>query len=218
MKLHLDILPEAQLALWPELKFIPDTFTLYGGTAIALQLGHRKSVDFDFFSAHPLNKTALIEQLPFLANAKLVHPEINTLNCFVESPQGIVKLQFLAGLENRLGKIENIIHAEGNNLQIASLRDLFGTKLNTIQARAEMKDYIDIDALMQHGLTLAEGLACAEAIYGTHYDVATSLRALCSFRDGDLPQLDNDIKDRLAHAATQIDDVPTVSPISNTIN
>lgn len=115
-------------------------------------------------------------------------------------------------------KLNLDISPDDNGLQIASLRDLFGTKLNTIQSRAEVKDYIDIDALIQHGLELADGLACAKAIYGPNFDAATSLRALCSFRDGDLPQLDSNLQTRLAKAATEIDDIPTVQPISQSIN
>jgi hypothetical protein len=44
-----DVLPQPQKALWSELKDVPDTFVLYGGTAIALQLGHRQSIDFVSF-------------------------------------------------------------------------------------------------------------------------------------------------------------------------
>ena len=47
----LEILPESQRRLWPELVDVPKSFTLYGGTAIALRLGHRQSVDFDFFGS-----------------------------------------------------------------------------------------------------------------------------------------------------------------------
>jgi hypothetical protein len=43
----LAILPPEQRRLWPELRDIPRGFVLYGGTAIALHLGHRQSVDFD---------------------------------------------------------------------------------------------------------------------------------------------------------------------------
>lgn len=50
MQLHLEILPRAQRELWDQLSTLPDAFVLYGGTAIALQLGHRQSVDFDFFA------------------------------------------------------------------------------------------------------------------------------------------------------------------------
>ena len=48
---RLDILPESQRRLWPELDAIPSEFVLYGGTGLALQLGHRASEDFDFFSS-----------------------------------------------------------------------------------------------------------------------------------------------------------------------
>lgn len=47
---NLRTLPTAQRALWLELEATPDHFMLYGGTALALYLGHRTSVDFDFFS------------------------------------------------------------------------------------------------------------------------------------------------------------------------
>jgi hypothetical protein len=47
---RLDILPDAQQRLGPELAQTPDCFILYGGTAIALRLGHRSSVGFDFFT------------------------------------------------------------------------------------------------------------------------------------------------------------------------
>jgi hypothetical protein len=46
----LDILPASQRQLWPELDAVPADFVLYGGTGLALQLGHRVSEDFDFFS------------------------------------------------------------------------------------------------------------------------------------------------------------------------
>lgn len=48
---RLDILAESQLRLWPELDAVPTHFVLYGGTGLALQIGHRFSEDFDFFSS-----------------------------------------------------------------------------------------------------------------------------------------------------------------------
>ena len=46
---RLDILPPPQISLWPELGQVPADFALYGGTALALHLGDRESIDFDFF-------------------------------------------------------------------------------------------------------------------------------------------------------------------------
>jgi hypothetical protein len=47
----LGILPPSQLWVWNQLKLTPEDFVLYGDTALALPLGHRQSVDFDFFSS-----------------------------------------------------------------------------------------------------------------------------------------------------------------------
>ena len=214
MQLYLDILPPAQRKLWPLLKDIPKNFILYGGTAIALQLGHRISVDFDFFSDFPLNKEALIHSFPILKKYHLVQPEINTIDCVLDFPEGPVKLQFLANLGSRQRRVAKPSVAQDNQLQIASLKDLFATKLNTIQHRAESKDYIDIDALIQSGITLAEALGYAIAVYGKQFDPATSLRALCSYRDGDLSELNNKIKTRLSACATSVETIPNVKPLN----
>jgi hypothetical protein len=53
------MLPPPQLKLWPELGATPESFTLYGGTALTLHLGHRTSVDFDFFSNAPRGENGL---------------------------------------------------------------------------------------------------------------------------------------------------------------
>jgi hypothetical protein len=52
---HLEILPSAQMRLWRELSGVPNGFVLYGGTALALHLGHRTSVDFNFFTRRPID-------------------------------------------------------------------------------------------------------------------------------------------------------------------
>ena len=73
----LDVLPEAQRALWPALGDLPDSLVLYGGTAPALRLGHRSSVDFDFFSSERLDGDSLFE-LPGLAVAEVLQREPDT--------------------------------------------------------------------------------------------------------------------------------------------
>ena len=81
---HLDILPAAQKRLWPELARTPSHFTLYGGTAIALHLGHRQSVDFDFFSPAAFEPRSLLEQLPYLKGAVVRNSAANTLTVSVD--------------------------------------------------------------------------------------------------------------------------------------
>ena len=48
MEPRLEILPESQRNLWPQLGLIPEKFVLYGGTAIELRFGHRESIDSVF--------------------------------------------------------------------------------------------------------------------------------------------------------------------------
>lgn len=77
------VLPAPQLALWPELSQIPAPFILYGGTAVALQLGHRFSVDFHFFAFEGFDPKALYETVPCLAGSQVIQLEANTLTCIV---------------------------------------------------------------------------------------------------------------------------------------
>jgi Nucleotidyl transferase AbiEii toxin, Type IV TA system len=76
---RLDILPAAQRRLWSELADTPDHFTLYGGTAIALRLGHRQSVDFDFFSPRIFQPRMLLETVPYLKDAIIRRSAANDL-------------------------------------------------------------------------------------------------------------------------------------------
>lgn len=76
---RLDILPKAQRALLPHLGSTADIgFVLYGGTAIALHLGHRRSVDFDFFCDRPLDAQSLVDTLAPLGDATVLQSDRNT--------------------------------------------------------------------------------------------------------------------------------------------
>jgi hypothetical protein len=96
---RLDILPPPQRRLWDELPTLPAGFTLYGGTAIALHLGHQQSVDFDFFGDRPLDPARLLTAIPFLAGATVPQREPDTLGCLVDRG-GPVRLPF-SGVPNR---------------------------------------------------------------------------------------------------------------------
>jgi hypothetical protein len=95
---------------------------------------------------------------------------------------------------------------EENNLKVASLLDLAGTKASVIQVRAEAKDYLDLDALMRLGaVDLATALAAAHALYGPTFNPEVTLKALSYFDDGNLRDLPHDLKLRLVGAARQVD-------------
>src|SRR5579862_7234718 len=81
---RLDILPEPQRRLWDELAAIPPEFVLYGGTAIALHLGHRQSLDFDFFGTQPFDPATLTAAIRFMAAATITQRGPNALSGMVD--------------------------------------------------------------------------------------------------------------------------------------
>ena len=208
---RLDILPSSQRRLWDELSAVPVEFVLYGGTAIALHLGHRESVDFDFFGNVPLNTAELASAIPFLASAIVTQREPNTLSCMIDRG-GMVKLSFF-GLPG-LPRLSPPHIAPDNRLQVASLLDLAGMKASVVQMRAEAKDYIDIDALLTDGrIDLPTAIAAGRAIYGTQFNPQSTLKALSYFEDGNLHRLPRSIKNRLVNAtrAVDLDRLPVIS-------
>ena len=95
---------------------------------------------------------------------------------------------------------------EENGLKVASLLDLAGTKASVVQVRAEAKDYLDIDALLQRtSIDLPLALAAAQAMYGTSFNPQIILTALSYFGEGDLQRLPELAKDRLAAAVRSVD-------------
>jgi len=205
---RVDILPESQLRLWPELDAIPSEFVLYGGTGLALQLGHRFSEDFDFFSSHAFDPTRLQSRLPFFRDLDPADPDIwvhhqpNSLEAFVDRG-GLVKVAFFGGLDT-LQRVENPRRAAQSRVRVASLVDLAGMKMRVIQVRGSWKDYVDIHALVSHGIDLATGLAAARAI-DRSFDPATSIRALQFYGDGTLDRVAEGMRRDLTRWAQQVD-------------
>ena len=210
---RLDILPEAQRRLWPELEGTPGDFTLYGGTAIALRLGHRQSIDFDFFAQTSFEPDALLTKIPYLKGAVVRQSSPNTLTTTVERNGG-VQVSFFGGLG--LGQVEAPDFIKDLNLAIASLIDLAGTKAKVIIQRVEPKDYIDIHALMtKGGIPLANMLAAASVIFGPQVNPLDVLKAIAYHQDPSLAGLSEEVKRDLAKAvqATDPENLPTLNAI-----
>src|SRR5688572_5162412 len=175
---RLDVLPPEQQALWPELKNVPPDFVLYGGTALALRLGHRISVDFDFFSSEEFRVSELEKSLPFFAKAEVAQRKDNTLTFSVYRDRPI-KLSFFGGLT--FGRVGEPAETNDGVLSVASLIDLGGTKASVVQVRAEAKDYRDVLALVKAGIPLSEMLAAGQALYGDQFNPLITLKALSYF-------------------------------------
>lgn len=207
------ILPDAQKRLWPSLHAAPSLgFVLYGGTAIALRLGHRESIDFDFFSDRPLDKAELAAAFPFIARSQLLQDQPGTLT--VNVPDEInqdeyVKISFFGGIG--FGRYNSPDITVDGVLQVAAVDDLMATKVKVILQRVEAKDYRDVAAMLNHGVALDRGLSIARAMYGNQFQPAESLKALTYFQGGDLKTLTIQEKRTLIEAARAVRELPQVA-------
>jgi len=217
---RLDILPPAQQRLWPELRSAMELgFVLYGGTAIALRLGHRQSVDFDLFSEKPLDRDSIRARFPFMAQASVLQDERNALSVLVpygDQQRTHVKVSFFGTIG--FGRVDEPATTEDGVVQVASLNDLMATKVKVILQRAETKDYQDIAKLVRAGVSLPVGLAAAREMFGPAFQPSESLKAMVYFADGDLRTLSRADKETLVKAVSEVRALPVVPVVSRQLS
>jgi Nucleotidyl transferase AbiEii toxin, Type IV TA system len=110
-------------------------------------------------------------------------------------------VSFFGGLG--LGQVATRDKVPDLSLHVDSLLDIAGTKAAVVQKRAEVKDYIDIDAILQHGVDLPTVLAAGAAVYGRQFNPLITLKALGYFED--VPMLPDEVRARLKRAVERVD-------------
>ena len=181
-----DILPSGQRKLWPRLAPLKDMgYCLYGGTALALRFGHRRSMDFDFFTGRTLDRKSLEATLPWFPSGTVLRAEPDTHVLLVAVPRSRleVKVSFFSGL--RIGRVGTPDLSDDGVILVASVRDLFATKLKALFDRVEPKDYLDVAEILSRGGDLLQGLSDAGALFGKSFSPAECLRILCWFGNPD---------------------------------
>ena len=209
-------LPTAQLDLWNRLGDVPESFVLYGGTALALRLAHRESVDFDFFTTESFRGGELLDALRWLGRVEVLASVDNTLT--VIEPGG-VRLSFFGNLDLQAVAEPSVVLENG--IVVASVYDLAGTKAKAVVDRSEWKDYLDIAELIQAGHRLADIIGYATAVFDRLFAFPTPefLRSLVWFRDGTAPDVPQDVRRALEQAVHDLDlaDIPRVEPYRSSI-
>ncbi|WP_454727672.1 MULTISPECIES: nucleotidyl transferase AbiEii/AbiGii toxin family protein [Cupriavidus] len=128
--------------------------------AIALRLGHRDSVDFDFFTDAPLDRDAIRAACPFVAQALTLQDQSDTWVMLVPAGDGEqVKVSFFGTIA--FGRVGEPDFTEDGVLQVAAMDDLMATKVKVVLQRAEAKDYRDVAAMVNAGVSLSRRLASA---------------------------------------------------------
>ena len=164
-----------QLASQPELA----QTRLVGGTALALQYGHRQSIDLDFFGALPEDKDELVEMTRRVGNVLVT----NRTKMIIQTVVNQVKVDFVD--YSRYAWIDEPV--QGDGFVLASDKDIAAMKVNAIIGRGTRKDFIDLYVLLQH-YSLTEIMD----FYKQKYPEFSEYRALLSmtyFEDADMQDM-----------------------------
>jgi len=155
----------------PEMK----GFRLVGGTALALQYGHRQSVDLDFFGSPLASQEDTIDMLSSLGNITIHNRTDKILQVVLRG----IKVDVID--YSRYGWIDPPVVDGG--IVLASPRDIAAMKINAIEGRGSRKDFVDIYMLLQH-YTLSELLDFYSMKY-PNYSIFRALLSLTYFDDAE---------------------------------
>ncbi len=152
------------------------SFYLAGGTALALQLGHRRSIDLDWFSERNFSPSQLKKDLSLKSKIKIESEDEKTLNCFLSD----VKLGFFVYPYRLLFPLINF-----NNIRLADERDIACMKIDAISSRGSKKDFIDLYFLLQK-YSLKKLLNLFDKKYaGLQYNRFHILKSLVYFKEAE---------------------------------
>ena len=176
--LHLEILPDEQRKLFDVMakqEWI-NSFYLAGGTSLALRIGHRQSIDFDFFIHADFKIREIISRLRKLGSFELFDEAENTINGLLDH----IQISFFKYEYPLLKK-----PYQYGSLKIAELFDVALMKLEAISGRGNRKDFIDLFFLVDF-FSLPELFKAYSNKYGTkisnHYHL---LKSLVYFEDAE---------------------------------
>jgi hypothetical protein len=187
--LHLKIFPEQQKELFDILSKQTwiETFCLVGGTSLALQIGQRRSIDFDFFTKNDFSNRALIEKLRDLGKFELFSESDNTIHGTLNN----VRVSFSAYKYPLMNKLHKHF-----NLSMADILDIALMKFEAISGRGSKKDFIDLFFLLRY-FSISQLLEKYTSKYGIEISNKYHLlKSLVYFEDAEqqpMPEMIDDV-------------------------
>jgi hypothetical protein len=200
-----EILSDSQKKLLPLLKRFKKNYYLVGGTAIALYIGHRKSMDFDLFTFSPLNKIKISNEIqklnfkvqPLYFDADQQHYLINEVKCtFLYYPYPVEHPKLFL-----------------DTIYLPSLLDLSAMKAFALGRRSKWKDYVDLYFILKEYYTIKQIIERAKFYFPDQVSEKLFRNQLAFHKDIDYteevdfvidsPPSQKEIKDFLIEVATQ---------------
>ena len=155
---------------------IAGSFYLAGGTGLALHLGHRRSVDLDFFLAGDFEEDFLLQKMQRLEGFALVEKKLGTIYAHIRG----TKVSFIAYTYPVLFPFQLFLGAS-----VADPRDIGCMKISAIASRGTKRDFIDLYAVSQH-YDLKHLLAWFNTKFAkTNYSMVHVLKSLTYFEEAE---------------------------------
>lgn len=155
---HREILNDDQMSLLPVIREFKREYYLVGGTAIALYLGHRRSIDFDLFKFSMISAKKNIEKLSRsnvdFTITRNVTEQLNLIANNVKMT--FFQYPFQIEAKNDFEKV----------IRIPDLLDLAAMKAYALGRRSKWKDYVDLYFLLKDKFTLQQIIDRAIMIFG----------------------------------------------------
>lgn len=174
-KFHLGILNRRQLTIFPRLKFLgKEKFYLAGGTGLSLQLGHRSSIDFDFYSQKHFDPPRFYQKIEavFPKETEKISQAEDTLFCSVNQVS-------LSLFQYEYPLVKPLVNIGG--VPVASLVDIAAMKMIAVAHRPVKRDYIDVFYLLR-AFSLDQMFRFVQKKY-SNFNLYYCLRALTYFED-----------------------------------
>lgn len=174
--LYLETVESSTLELLKKLQRLPvlEQTRLVGGTALALQLGHRKSIDLDFFGTIDCEAEYLRESIAGIASLTILKESPNIHIYIVDG----IKVDIV---NYKYPWLDDVVLEQG--LRLASVSDIAAMKITAIIGRGTKKDFIDIAFLLHH-FSLEEILHFYAAKYNDS-SVFMAMKSLAYFDDAE---------------------------------
>ncbi|MBU4332533.1 nucleotidyl transferase AbiEii/AbiGii toxin family protein [Patescibacteria group bacterium] len=186
-KLYPEILSKSQKEILETLSFFKKyKFYLAGGTALALQIGHRTSVDFDFYKETKIRPLILLSEF----KKNFINTKIKITEATSSDFRTVIRNVDLTAFYYPYPLIRDFV--KFSDINLASVEDITAMKIIAIVQRGRQRDFFDIYYLLKR-YTLGQILEFVQEKH-PEYDIYTCLRALIYFQDADGEGRDTRIK------------------------
>ena len=203
--MHSEILNDRQRELLPLMAQFRREYYLVGGTAIALYLGHRRSIDFDLFKPGAINHKRNLDKIVATSFTHIVTRRVTEQMNLIVNDVKVTFFQYPFPVEPT-ARFEQ-------TFRLPTLLQLAAMKAYALGRRSKWKDYVDLYFLLRDHFTLADICAEATCIFGELFSEKMFRSQLCYFKDIDYteavdwlmanPPTDEEIKQRLTEIAVQ---------------